>query len=232
MPKPAHNRAILKFTEGEAEPEQMLGMNGDGPAKFVDLESSEEGDLDDESDAASVGEGPSRKRVKTIDAAPAPETEQDRPKWSNPDPYSVLPPTDLGIGPKKDIVQSIRKAKVEVANQAAGTNAIKDNDDFISFDFGGDSAKEDDDSSEGDDDDFMGRPPPPPPEDIPPPPPPPSDAELIDTYVKGGNKRKRAAEPDTATAAGTVLEEWLADGTNPTPWLSPDSGFRSNVGLK
>jgi non-canonical poly(A) RNA polymerase PAPD5/7 len=115
----------------------MEGMNEGAKSQYIEYITS-----DEESDAASTGgdDGPRNKRVKTeADVAAADSV----PKWSNPDPYTVLPPTDFSVAPKKDIVQTIRKAKVEAASQKASTNAIKENADFISFnDFEEDSEEE------------------------------------------------------------------------------------------
>jgi non-canonical poly(A) RNA polymerase PAPD5/7 len=137
-PKPAHDRAILNKLAGSREttPEQFEGMN-EGHSHFKDaaeVESSEGNDSDDD--------GP-RKRTKVgaSDASAA-------PKWSNPDPYTVLPPPETLGAPKKDIVQVIRKAKNEAAPK---TDKVADNADFISFNFDDDGDAE------------MDSPPPPPP---------------------------------------------------------------------
>ncbi|KXT18039.1 hypothetical protein AC579_4571, partial [Pseudocercospora musae] len=227
VPKPAHQRAILQYTERETTPEQLVGMNNDDQPKFAEVISSDEENSGDGSDAEAGEEGPSRKRVKADEQA----SEAARPKWSNPDPYSAAPPTDLGLQPKKDIVQSIRKAKVEAAQKASSTNAIKENADFISFDM--DDDQDDDDSSEGNDDDLVGAPL----DDIPPPPPPddlimPTDQELMLNYVGGKNKRKRGAEQQQRLSAGHIIDDWLISDSDPTPW-APSSGydFAANVGL-
>jgi non-canonical poly(A) RNA polymerase PAPD5/7 len=121
-PKPAHDRAILNKLAGSREttPEQFEGMD-EGHSRFKDaaeVESSEGDDSDDD--------GP-RKRTKVgaSDASAA-------PKWSNPDPYTALPPPETLGAPKKDIVQVIRKAKNEAAPK---TDKVADNADFISFNF-------------------------------------------------------------------------------------------------
>lgn len=127
----AHARDLMSKSTRGATPEQMEGMNDEGKAHYVDDVSSSS----EEEDAANTGgdndEQPSTKRTKT---RPAPSEAAAAPKWSNPDPYTVLPPTDMSMAPKKDIVQTIRKAKVEAANKASSANAIKENVDFISFD--------------------------------------------------------------------------------------------------
>lgn len=68
-------------------------------------------------------------------------------KWSNPDPYTALPPPSETTGVKKDVVQLIRKAKNQEAEKAAAANAVAANDDFISF--GDDDDGEDGEVDEG-----------------------------------------------------------------------------------
>ena len=74
-----------------------------------------------------------RKRAK-VEPTEAPA----RPQWSNPDPYTVLPPPETLGAPKKDIVQVIRKAKNEQASKSEGADNVAGNADFISFNFGDD----------------------------------------------------------------------------------------------
>ncbi|KAK9423704.1 hypothetical protein SUNI508_13934 [Seiridium unicorne] len=69
---------------------------------------------------------PAAKRVRLTD-------DQEAPKWSNPDPYTALPPPDETQRKKKDVVQMIRKARVDAeAKKAAGASEAAE---FISFDF-------------------------------------------------------------------------------------------------
>lgn len=67
------------------------------------------------------------------------------PKWSNPDPYTALPPV-LTQTERKDVVQLIRSAKVTVSVQK---NPVADGDDFIRFDSGAPAESE---SSSSEDD--------------------------------------------------------------------------------
>lgn len=126
-PKPAHDRAILSKMAGSREttPEQFEGMN-DGQSHFKEVAESSDGDDSDD-------DGP-RKRTK-VEVGDAPAA----PKWSNPDPYTVLPPPETLGAPKKDIVQTIRKAKND---QAAKVDKVADNSDFISFNFDDDGDAE------------------------------------------------------------------------------------------
>jgi non-canonical poly(A) RNA polymerase PAPD5/7 len=225
----------LNFAEDEGAPQQFLGGAEDGHAKFVDVDTSDSDESDEEDVSATA---PSRKRVKTSGAAVSEGSE--RPKWSNPDPYSVLPPTNMDVAPKKDIIQTIRKAKVEAANQAGGTNSIKDNDDFISFDFGEDKPAADDVSSDGDDNDFVGA-------SAPVAPPKKSRTRNAQAPATRNNGTKRKfdttdigvddngsqRELDAADmSVGNVVPEWRANGTDPTPWLKVDDTSKLNVGLQ
>lgn len=56
------------------------------------------------------------------------------PKWSNPDPYTSLPPLDESRK-RKDVVKIIRKARIAVDRSAALANRAGIDEDFISFGF-------------------------------------------------------------------------------------------------
>lgn len=92
-------------------------------------------DISGESEAE-VAE-PAAKRVRLADDQAA----QAAPKWSNPDPYTALPPPDETQRKKKDVVQMIRKARVEAESKK--DNGASEGVEFISFDF---SDEDNDDS--------------------------------------------------------------------------------------
>jgi hypothetical protein len=120
----------------EQTPEQLGGMT-EGPNRFNVAGDS----VSDSEESHSVEDASGRaaKRVRVEE-----ETEQPPlPKWSNPDPYTALPPPDESRTKRKDVVKLIQNAKVTAADRAASENAIADNADFVSFDFGDDN----DDSS-------------------------------------------------------------------------------------
>lgn len=129
-PRAAHSRDILSkmASTRETTPEQMEGMD-EGPSRFKDVP-----DFDDEPE--SDDDAP-RKRAK-VEPTEAPAA----PKWSNPDPYTALPPPESLGAPKKDIVQAIRKAKNEQATKAEGSDKVANNSDFISLNFDDDGDKE------------------------------------------------------------------------------------------
>ncbi|KAK6431920.1 hypothetical protein LTR95_011911 [Oleoguttula sp. CCFEE 5521] len=123
-PRPAHTRDILVESQRETTPERLAGMD-EGHVRF---KSAAGFGSDDDSEVEGHSNGP-QKRAKITSA-----TNDSVPKWSNPDVYTALPcPETLGA-PKKDIVQQIRKAKLDAASARASSNAVTQNDDFISFD--------------------------------------------------------------------------------------------------
>lgn len=82
---------------------------------------------DDENGAAEQPNKKARTGNKAVDGDSA-------PKWSNPDPYTALPPPDESLRKKKDVVKLIRKARVET--NPGSSVKVDPADDFISFDFG------------------------------------------------------------------------------------------------
>ncbi|KAG6361462.1 hypothetical protein INS49_009689 [Diaporthe citri] len=106
------------------------------------LSDSDEADMDisdDENDAAQ----PTAKRARTAGNSTLAD---EAPKWSNPDPYTALPPEQDPDKKKKDVVQLIRKARVEPAKNTR-TSLLADDEDFIRCD----SGSEDD----GDEEEFI-----------------------------------------------------------------------------
>ena len=101
-----------------------------------------EGEGDGEDDAAE----PSSKRARVSNQKSA--AEDSVPKWSNPDPYTALPPPDTAGKPRKDVVQLIRKARVETAESKASIPA--EAADFIPCDF------DDSDEDNGNDVELVG----------------------------------------------------------------------------
>ena len=93
-------------------------MNTEGGTNFKEVLSDSESDADEEDvvdlTAESDEDNAPRKRAKLEDHSDAGAA---RPKWSNPDPYTALPPPEAVGGPKKDIVQVIRKAKVDAGSK-------------------------------------------------------------------------------------------------------------------
>jgi non-canonical poly(A) RNA polymerase PAPD5/7 len=200
----------------ETTPEQFEGMD-EGRSRFKEVAESSEGD-------DSADDGP-RKRTK-VDATDATAA----PKWSNPDPYTVLPPPETLGAPKKDIVQTIRKAKND---QAAKVDKVADNSDFISFNF------DDDDDEE---DAVMDEPSPPAAKspartgeptfshrDS-------SDSDYVDQrspIVAERVSRPPKRKSRDTRQMGDVTEEWQAvDGQPIAPWSTRDHSATADVGLR
>lgn len=104
------------------------------PLKFApvdELSDSDEAEMDLSTDDEGASHPRKKRALDTGDGAPVPPP----PKWSNPDPYTVLPPPDESRAKRVDVVKLIRKARVEAAqNKPAEGDAVADNEDFISFD--------------------------------------------------------------------------------------------------
>ena len=125
----------------------MLGVSA-GTQKFIpvddisdsDEEQMEESDSDREQQggnenctrqADEVQEPPTKRRIMALDGI---SDGGSVPKWSNPDPYSVLPPIDEVHRKRKDPVAFIRKGFKPAEEKATEQNQVAANDDFISFD--------------------------------------------------------------------------------------------------
>lgn len=132
-PRLASNREFLKGNRSPT-PELMPGMEEDNSQgvkykRAEDLSDSDEAEMD-MSDDDDNPDQPPKKRAKTeTKAADANATH----KWSNPDPYTVLPPPDESQRKKKDVVKLIRKARISAGPGKAKTDT--EVSDFISLDF-------------------------------------------------------------------------------------------------
>jgi len=126
--KAPHERDLFTKQQRGGTPEQLEGMNA-GQTRFAEVISS------DESEAEDVTAPSKRRKTGSQHSA----QEDAAPKWSNPEYFTALPPPETTNGPKKDIVQVIRKAKIDAKAQQATRNAVKSNDDFISFNMDEDS---------------------------------------------------------------------------------------------
>jgi non-canonical poly(A) RNA polymerase PAPD5/7 len=151
-PKPAHERQILHAdNDREGTPERLMGM-AQGASQFKPVDDLFVSDSDSDSamdlESPATEDEPASKRTRTDDNN---SDVTEKPKWSNPDPYYLLPPVDESHGKRRDVVQLIRKAKLET-EKAARTfaNAVTRNADFISFGDGeGDEVSLNEPSEEG-----------------------------------------------------------------------------------
>lgn len=148
-------RPLLRHQDaGKDLNEQLLGMTVGqaGARKFMPAEDVSDSDEEqmDESDSdmshsdtsnAAIVDGqeiedriePSAKRRALNTRSHNAQDGASEPKWSNPDPYTVLPPIDDSQRKRKDVVKLIRKARKEAEVTAAERNQVAANDDFISF---------------------------------------------------------------------------------------------------
>ena len=162
-------RPLLSVRQGDAT-EEMFGMLGDVnvtrrflPANDMsdsDEEQMEESESDkDESGGVSlkqygadtaldnaIGDSaePLAKRPAFGLSKFGSESEAHIPRWSNPDPYTSLPPIDDQHRKKKDVVKIIRKARIVAEKQDLPQSQVAANDDFISFGFDDESSSTDD----------------------------------------------------------------------------------------
>ncbi|KKZ57831.1 DNA polymerase sigma subunit [[Emmonsia] crescens] len=128
-------RPLLSMSQRETTPE-FLGASqteDQKPRKFMaleDLTDSDEAEMD-VSSADEMSQPPRKKQVTESSAGPV----ANAPKWSNPDPYTVLPPSDENPAKRRDVVKLIRKARIQSTQQPKPEepNAVVLNDDFISF---------------------------------------------------------------------------------------------------
>lgn len=134
--RPTSERPLLA-QEREKTPE-FLGSAEDAAPKFahldeLELTDTDEADMDvSDSENGSGEDGDeSRPRKKQKSATPA---ASEPPKWSNPDPYTVLPPPDESRTKRPDFVKLIRKARLATA-KTTKTDEVTTNEDFISLDF-------------------------------------------------------------------------------------------------
>lgn len=124
-------RALLQ-NNNDGQPTQDFADEENGPTfKALDqLSDSDEAEMDISDSDSGSGE-PNTKRSRTTTK---PANGDSVPKWSNPDPYTALPPVEDADKKKKDMVQLIRKARVESTGTRTSLAAPGDDQDFLRFD--------------------------------------------------------------------------------------------------
>ncbi|KAF9253198.1 hypothetical protein LCP9604111_724 [Penicillium roqueforti] len=130
--KPATSDRPLLSSKRESTPERLEGETKP-ELKFAELSTlsdSEEAEMDMSDDDA---ERPRKRRALGVDGSPETAPAPAAPKWSNPDPYTVLPPPAETTNKRVDVVKLIRKARLEVVAKTDETDAVKQNSDFISL---------------------------------------------------------------------------------------------------
>lgn len=221
VPRPTSDRPLLS-SKRETTPEQLLAVEaGEKPApKFASLDAlsdSEEAEMDFSEDSEEERR-PHKKRALGLDGNDTPQpVPAPTPKWSNPDPYTVLPPPDETQHKKIDMIKLIRKARLANANLPKKNDAVVQNEDFISL--GGLDGSRDDDPSEED----LARKAP---ENAP------KGPKAMDKGAVAAGKRPRDDEPSRFStkpgipqpkfnADASVLYDWKPSSKqDPTPWMS------------
>ncbi|KAJ5312266.1 hypothetical protein PENANT_c011G05972 [Penicillium antarcticum] len=152
-PKPPTAERPLLSNKRESTPEQLQGETKSEPkfASLATLSDSEEVDMD--TSDSEDDERPRKRRALGLDGlndadVTRPDPPPNVPKWSNPDPYTALPPPDESKTPKIDFVKLIRKARLDNAAKSEKSDAVTDNQDFISLGMA-DEAEPQDNAPEG-----------------------------------------------------------------------------------
>ena len=176
-------------------------------------------------------ERPAKRQATEKEPGQGSSTAPAAPKWSNPDPYTVLPPVDEEARKKRDVVKMIRKARIAVEEEAQIKTEVSANNDFISF--GGDEEEEEeDDSSSGgvairdqkgpssarlrgvdqadldilravDSDPAFGN-----------------RKRTYDDHIRSHQPRHVRRKPMGDKPTGALLDEWIPSrGSNPIPWV-------------
>lgn len=133
---PPSERPLFTQAHLQESSELTFGIDGaeDKFRNLDDLTDTDETDMDvsvdEDEEGANDDEGRPSKRTRINEQGDAAES---LPKWSNPDPYTALPPVDQDSRKKTNVVNLIRKARNSAAIGQKDTAASHD-DDFISFD--------------------------------------------------------------------------------------------------
>ncbi|KAL9113001.1 MAG: hypothetical protein Q9227_002866 [Pyrenula ochraceoflavens] len=123
-------RPLLRGNHSNAK-DITFSAQSDSQPKFQDIGNVIDSDFEamDVSDMDEESQRPIKKRIVEDEAT------IEKPKWSNAEIYSSLPPA---ADPRrhKDVVKLIRKARVApaFAEEAQTANLVETNEDFISFD--------------------------------------------------------------------------------------------------
>jgi non-canonical poly(A) RNA polymerase PAPD5/7 len=203
-----HERALLQHRDDGAE--QAMGVE-EGSKRFRNLDDmadDDEEDMEVEGDGSTHGDATRHDREGNAKAARTQLVKRadgdSVPQWSNPDPYTALPPPDETTGKKTDFVKLIRKAKNQEAEKEAAHNSVAANDDFISFGDEDDAGEVAQGSS--------------------------NDLEYIDTIIhhqqqavadhRAGRPPKAYGNGKRKATVGGVVQEWRPlPNANPTPWF-------------
>ena len=142
-------RPLMHAKQGDQSQEVLGTRGGSQPVhKYLALDAMTDSEDEPMDESQSEEEGPSLQHSATHDGSDeAIEPPRKRriiakdlhaasaiPKWSNPDPYTVLPPVDEEQRKNKNVVKLIRKARVATERDETTQTEVAANNDFISFD--------------------------------------------------------------------------------------------------
>lgn len=235
----AAERELLKTDHAAGSALAFFDIEGGATYRPLDeLSDSDEAEMDISGDEAEAAAEPTNKRARL--SVEQSGSDNNMPKWSNPDPYTVLPPEATAQAKKKDVVQLIRKARVQA--KEVRTSLPSEAADFISLDV------DDSDASDlADDGELLPAKdttlPPKPPVIVPPsgpaahqparelwPDPTPaalgSRKRTHDDEIKMPHTKLKKASK--APAGGGIVSEWRPDPYQPpTPWMTEADHSRS-----
>lgn len=129
-PRPFRSMASRPLLSQRDRGDQQILRDISAADRFRNLDELTDSEEDEMSE--SDDEGRPLKKARKTEAEPS-TTHATAPKWSNPDPYTALPPAAEGTGKRTDVLKLIRKAKV--ASDKNHTEKEAQSEDFISFDF-------------------------------------------------------------------------------------------------
>jgi non-canonical poly(A) RNA polymerase PAPD5/7 len=128
-PRPFRSMASRPLLSQQDRGDQQVLRDISAADRFRNIDELTDSEEDDMSE--SDDDGPQRKKQRRIEEQSPAATAA--PKWSNPDPYTALPPVAEGMGKRTDVLKLIRKAKITSDKEAA--EKPEQSEDFISFDF-------------------------------------------------------------------------------------------------
>lgn len=214
----------LLMSKKETTPEFLGGSKEDeaNAKTFMPLDNitdSDEAEMDVSSADEESSQPPRKKQAVESPSGPAPAA----PKWSNPDPYTVLPPPDESQSRKVDVVKLIRKARLQPSQpKTEEKNAVASNDDFISF---GTEGLGDEAPPEGaprgprryidqDGDPALGN-----------------RKRTYDDEIIGPRQAGRPEKPEKYRYDGSILSRWLPlPEQNPSPWIDTPTSTPLHLG--
>lgn len=119
-------RPLLRL-EHRQEDSSLIDPNADIKFRNVEELTDSEEEVMAESDNDDPARSTKRARLEVDDSMP----ESSKARWSNPDPYTALPPPSEAAAKRTDVLKLIRKARIDASLR---TETASDQADFISFD--------------------------------------------------------------------------------------------------